>query len=538
MTYRRFGLFLPVAAAAVAVLVQSFGVSADLNPQPVDNSRNALNAPAPDSAAQFGSAPKVKPGVAFCTSTPTSDANVNTDCAQATVGAHNETSIAVDPTDPMHMVGGANDYQLSLNPDGHVAETILSQAHVTFDGGKGWSNYPVFTDASYQATGDPAIAFDGDGNVYYATLGFRFVSFKSAQNPDVLVSHSTDGGRSWDVVRIASGSGVETGTGTLLDKEYIVAWGSGNVLVTYGNFTLDHRGFTVGSDVFSQVSHDGGNNWSAPNLLSRGLNHQAFVATPVRAADGSIYASFLNTTDVVSGRDDYEVVKIDPTTGGALTTPTKVATTIDGAGDAPVINFRQTYQDSSFRSWAAGNIAADPTNAKHLAVVWSDWRNSPAPDPTLNPYKSVTDADIIVSESMDGGFTWSLATAIARPGDQFQPWTVFDTNGHLRIGFFDRSYDPANHEYGYTVATRNGSSFAFQQVTTVLSDPTQGDRWFSSGPPPFPGFPHPSRFIGDYSDIAATSDGGVVAYWTDMRNKVSFFPRTGFGEDAYFAKAS
>jgi hypothetical protein len=30
---------------------------------------------------------------------------------------------------------------------------------------------------------------------------------------------------------------------------------------------------------------------------------------------------------------------------------------------------RQTYRDSVFRTNAAGNIAADPTNPSHLAVV-------------------------------------------------------------------------------------------------------------------------------------------------------------------------
>lgn len=539
MTYRRLGLFLPVAAAAVAVLVQAFGVSADINPQPVDNSRNALNAPAPDSAAQFGSAPKVKTGMAFCTSTPTNDANVNTDCEQATKGPHNETSIAVDPTNALHMVGGANDYQLSLNPDGQVAETILSQAHVTMDGGKSWANYPVFSNAEYQATGDPAIAFDGDGNVYYATLGFRFVGLVSAQNPDVLVSHSTDGGKSWDVVRVASGSGVETGTGTLLDKEYIVAWGHGNVLVTYGNFTLDHRGFTVGADVFSQVSHDGGNSWGGAQLLSGTLNHQAFVATPVRAADGSIFASFLNTTDLTTGRDDYEVVKIDPGTGAALTKPVKVATVIDGFTDYPIdLVGRQTYQDSQFRTWAAGDIAADPTNKNHLAVVWSDMRNSTLPAPT-DPYKATTNSDVIVSQSMDGGQTWSAPTALKIAGDQFMPWAVYDTSGLLRIGFFDRSYDSANHKYGYTVATETGSgtlTFTNAQVTTELSNPTTHDRWFRRTVNP--AFPTATLFIGDYSNIAATADGHVVAYWTDMRNDVTFNGLTLKGEDAYFAKVS
>lgn len=538
MTYRRLGLSVSVLCAALAALVvQSMGGLADINPQPVDNTRNALNAPAPDSAAQFGSAPKVKSGVAFCTSAPSDAANVNTDCQQSTVGPHNETSIAVDPTNPLHMVGGANDYQLSLNPDGHVAETILSQAHVTFDGGKSWANYPVFSDASYQATGDPAIAFDAQGTVYYSTLGFRFVGLINAQNPDVLVSHSNDGGKSWDVVRVASGSGVATGTGDLLDKEYIAAWGNGNVIVTYGDFVLNDKGSVAGSDTFDQVSHDGGNTWTDRQLLSGGLNSQAFVATPVVAKNGNIFVSFLNTTDTTSGRDDYEVDRVDPTTGAVIFGPVKVATTHDGFQDSPFILGRETYQDSVFRSWAAGNIAADPTDSNHLAVVWSDWRNSPPPDPSLNPYKSVTNADMIVSESIDGGKHWSPATAIARPGDQFQGWTVFDSQGRLRIGFFDRSYDPANHMYGYTVATKTATGFTFQQVTTTLSEPTKNDRWFSRLTF-VKAFPHPTEFLGDYSGIAATADGGVVAYWCDMRNTVDFAGRTGSGEDAYFGRAS
>lgn len=542
MTYRRLGLFLPVAAAVVALFVQSLGVSAEINPQPNDNSRNALNAPAPEPSAAFGTAPKTKTGVAFCGPAvgPGSDSsNVNTDCAQNTVGPHNESSIAIDPLDGTHMIGGMNDYQLTLNPDGHTAETIQSQAHVTFNGGQSWSNYPVFSNSSWSATGDPSVAFDNAGTVYYATLGFRFIGVKSAQNPDVVVSHSTDGGKSWDTVMVAAGSGNETGNGTLLDKEYIVAWGHGNVLVTYGNFQIGPKGFTQGSDVFFQVSHDGGNTWGSPQLLSGGLNHQAFVATPVIAADGSIYASFLNTTDTTTGRDDYEVQKIDPATGAALfTTPVKVATTIDGATDYPFdAEGRQTYQDSQFRTWAAGNIAADPKDAKHLAVVWSDMRNSTLPAPT-DPYTAKTNSDVIVSQSTDGGLHWSATpVALALPGDQFMPWSAYDTKGLLRIGFFDRSYDPANHKYGYTLATEKASgtlSFNTTQVTTKLSDPTQGDRWFS-GFTANSNFPHPSAFIGDYSNIAATGDGHVVAYWTDMRNDITFGVRGGHGEDAYFA---
>jgi hypothetical protein len=244
----------------------------------------------------------------------------------------------------------------------------------------------------------------------------------------------------------------------------------------------------------------------------------------------------MNTTDLTTGRDDYEVVKVDPMTGAALTAPVTVATVIDGGTDYPLAFGRQTYQDSVFRTWAAGNITADPNHASHLAVVWSDMRNSPTPAPS-DPYSATTNSDVVVSESTDGGAHWSAPTAVALPGDQFMPWGAFDSNGKLRIGTFDRSYDPANHKYGYTVLTQTGpGTFTSTQVTDQLSDPTTGDRWFARTVNS--AFPNATAFLGDYSTIAATPDGGVVAYWTDMRNPACFAGSCRSGEDAYFGRTN
>ena len=115
------------------------------------------------------------------------------------------------------------------------------------------------------------------------------------------------------------------------------------------------------------------------------------------------------------------------------------------------------------------------------------------------------------------------------------PWAAYDETGRLQIGFFDRSYDPANHTYGYTLANEKSPgqlNFSFQQVTTTLSDPTQGDRWF--GVTVNPAFPNATRFLGDYSGIATVPGQQVATLWTDMRNSVTF-GRTGSGQDAYFA---
>ncbi|HEV2216155.1 MAG TPA: sialidase family protein [Candidatus Dormibacteraeota bacterium] len=522
----------------MAVLAGPTSAAAEATPQPVDLMHNVLSAPAPDSSAQFGTGPGVKNGTAFCTTIKSSAANVNTDCAQNTVGPHNESSIAVNPANPLNMIGGMNDYQLTLNADGKVGETILSQAHVTFDGGQTWSDYPVNPNSAYQATGDPAVAFDDHGTAYYATLGFRFIGPANVGNADVLVHTSTDGGKTWSQAVVQPGSGIGSSVGNSLDKEFITAWGNGNAIVTWTNFLQDQKGNVTSVTTHSSVSHDGGATWSEQNTISGSFNAADFT-TPKMTADGRLFVSFINTpAGSTDGRDNVDVVELSPLTGAEIGSPITIATVFDGNTDYPIAFGRQTYQDSLFRNGDEFSLAVDPTNGAHMAVVWSDMRNSTLPAPT-DPYKAKTNSDVIVSQSFDHGAHWSAPTALTILNDQFMPWGTYDTTGHLRIGFFDRQYDSANHKYGYSLATETtpGSlTFNVTQVTTALSDPTRGDRWFrrivNSN------FPLATAFMGDYSAIAATPDGGVVAFWTDMREPATFAGLTLSGEDAFFAKVA
>jgi hypothetical protein len=481
-------------------------------------------------------------------------ANVNTDC-DGLVSPHNETSIAVNPTDTSNIIGGANDYQLIVTNGGTIKETVDSRAHVSFDGGTTWSEYAV-PFREYNATGDPALAFDADGRAYYSTLGFRFAqgSAPTSISADVLVSHSTDEGKTWSVPsRVGQGRGTFTSVSQAsLDKEYVTAWGHGNAIVTWSNFTSGPGGSYISSPIYDSVTHDGGQTWSTPQQISgsasfcigdalggdaNGCDQNQF-SVPVFSG-GVIYVAFEDTANTTTFSDQYLVVQVDPATGSRTAGPFKVADLVDGLDAYPFdLVGRQTYQDSQFRTNSGGNIAADPSNPSHLAVVWSDMRNSTVPaDP--DPYTAKTNSDVVVSESFDAGRTWSAPVALTISGDQFMPWGAYDASGALRIGYFDRSVDAANHLYGYSLATQTGSApltFASQVLTTVSSQPTQEDRWFS-GTTVNSAFPHPTQFLGDYSNIASDYAGGVVAYWTDMRNTVTFGGRTGFGEDVFFAHA-
>jgi hypothetical protein len=529
-----------VAVAATFAALAATAWADDPLPRAITHEHwNGYEALLKSTDAPSGIAQYKNPSSPICSTTTSSAANVATDCEG--VAPHNETSIAINPTNPNNMIASANDYQLA---NGGSNETIFSRAHVTVDGGKTWTTYPINVNGNI-ATGDPAVAFDATGRAYISTLGFGFgQGSPTGKNADILVSTSTDSGKTWTTAtRVASGTGSFGSVGIFNDKEYIAAWGDGNAIVTWSRFNDLQKGAYGGSPIYGSVTHDGGKTWTSGVEISGAASFCAsFTAgcdenqnsTPVVAADGSIYVSFLTTRDNSNGRDAYAVVQVDPQTGQRIAGPFKVADLFDGVGDYPVSAFGDTtYQDSVFRTWSAGNMTADPTNAQHLAVSWSDMRNSTLT--STDPYVTKTNSDVGVAESFDGGRTWTTKIFTV-PNDQFFPWAAFDGAGKVRVGYMDRSYDAANHKYGFTLATETspGSlTFTTQQATTVLSDPTKGDRWFS-GTTVNPAFPNPTAFIGDYNGIAA-GPNGIATTWTDLRAQVTFGGRSGSGENAEFA---
>ncbi|MFL6140184.1 MAG: sialidase family protein [Frankiaceae bacterium] len=520
---------------------------------PVPHQLLDVAAPGSNDAAGGARAGQLKHRTGYiCTAEGYDASNRRTDCEGN--APDNETTIAVNPTNPRNIIAGANDFQLSISGQ-HVYQTALSRAMVSDDGGRTWSTYALPWNGGAQLTGDPAIAFDADGRAYYSTLGFNQGQGRSGipTSPDVLVSTSTDGGRTWTgPATVARGTGNFNSNAVINDKEYMAAWGHGNAIVTWSRYLFGQGGAFVEGPIVASVTHDGGRTWSdaveisgsAPFCTGGGNGaadrcDQDFTSVPTVTPDGRILVAFENGPAPGSPDEDdqYLVVEVSPATGKRIAGPYVVAPMQDGLADYPVdVQGRQTYQDSQFRTSSAGNITADPAHPGRLAVSWSDMRNSPSLDTgRTDPYTTVTNSDVFVSVSDDYGRTWSAPAKVADGGpnavtDQWFPWAAYGPDGTLSVTFSDRSYDPANHLYGQTLAQAAPGSLAFtaQQVSTALSDPTRDDLWFTVTEDP--AFPSTTLFIGDYNGMAVGPDGAAHPIWTDMRSDSSFGGATGHDE--------
>jgi len=95
-----------------------------------------------------------------------------------------ETTIAVDPRNPKIIVAGAQDYRLRAI-GGHRWHGFYRSS----DGGQTWTQslvpgFPGDTSSqglssplhNFNTTSDPVVAFDRNGNVYYAGIAFNVIS--------------------------------------------------------------------------------------------------------------------------------------------------------------------------------------------------------------------------------------------------------------------------------------------------------------------------------------------------------------------------
>jgi hypothetical protein len=272
----------------------------------------------------------------------------------------NEPSAAVDPSNPDHMVAGANDYCNVPTGGDAWAGLYYSSNH-----GSSWTNSLVpgyFQDTSEAGqaspqyrfvlgTGDPVQSWDRHGNLYYGFIGFNRVK---PQNASIFVAKygwpaasATPAYQHTSVVsRGTPGFGhFEDKIGLEVDRGVASPY-DGNVYVCWARFT----GGAGVNGVYFARSTDGGQTFRIQKI-SEGVHDSQFCDIAV-TANGTVFVGWRGFT---FAQQTDAVIWAKSTNGGARFTRPAVAT--------------------HFTPWDLGDRAANPEareEAEHNACLSGD----------------------------------------------------------------------------------------------------------------------------------------------------------------------
>jgi hypothetical protein len=501
------------------------------------------------------------------------DVLVNQDTAAA---PQNETAIAVDPNNPNRIVGGANDYVtrtwscfVGATPCSALGDGY-SGTYYSNNGGSTWccnsnpsSNYVPTTDSSqigtlipgvehlvggpYDAGGDPSVAFDSQGNVFYAGLGFN----RTSPPNTVAVNKGTfdgSGNLTWGPPTFINPT---TSPSTLNDKEWIAVDSHAGspfqdrVYVTWTRYIFSAgTGAYVQSPISFVSSSDGGVTFTTPKLISGNVLYGQ-GSRPVVAPNGDLYVFWDGSTRHESLDSTYMVKSTD---GGATwSKPLSVSTLADIPG------IRSTaFRVNSFPAAAAapnGDIYVTwNTEVKNNATTFGGDPDCAffIPGNHLSQCHSVA----VYSKSTDGGATWSdpalvfaagSRTAIGYsvtnpdgstlnapsptgPIEDVFPAAAVSANGHVYLGAYRGTVvspwqtcaaGPAPPE-GRINCTTLGNYINNTRLDYWVTDLTTAN--IVTTHPINTRYGFGGTFFGDYTDMSAGSDNVFHAFWTDSNN--------------------
>jgi hypothetical protein len=438
--------------------------------------------------------------------------NPGEDTTQLEQTTQSETSVAVAGH---NIAVGFNDSQTTLATI--TSGTDLSgfaysrDGGVTFVDGGQLPNGPALINV-----GDPWLASDSAGNMYYSTLAADFQNFALW----TALSKSTDGGKSWTAAAPippppSAASSFVYGS----DKDALSAGpGVGNLYAAWDDFTTGYDPTTGAFKVISglPVAHttDGGQTWTtayaAQTLLFEGgtgcSQHQFIGAQPFVGPDGTVYDVALKF-----GYDDPQCTLTVPLTenewifashdgGSTWNQGTKIADAVPATGS--FLGLLQLGPGQLMRALEFPSVAVTGSGAGTIYVSWNDGGSG--------------HSHIALARSTDGGTTWSTAAVTSGDNDEAQPALSADGSGVHDL-YYEITPSPANDgtrvlDVFVSDSTDGGQTWSPTRVTTQS----------------FPGvytFPQfdpiiAYAYMGDY--IANVSDGTHQYFaWGDNRDVVT-----------------
>jgi hypothetical protein len=298
-------------------------------------------------------------------------------------------------------------------------------------------------------------------------------------------------------------------------------------------------------------SDDGGYTWTVPQVISGSSTTwcTAYPIAPACSVDpaswpavmpdGSVHVAFWNLQGDAAWEPgeccESQFLVVNSNNGGTTwSEPVRVVGLEDGSRDspncAPAIGAAFcTLSQSELGVFSYGNLAASPVDGS-LYLVFSDNRNG-----VHDSDSPVTNSDVFLMTSKDGGSTWTGPAVVSdAPGDQFMPFAAVDpASGALGVIFYDRSGDPSTL-FDVTLMDGSPGSFVSSRISTQSSH-LDKNLWFPAG---VPACPRCASWIGEYVALAYGGDGRANVAWTDLRRRVTVSGvGNGYTENIFYAKA-
>ena len=347
------------------------------------------------------------------------------------VNAEVEPHLAVNPADPSHLLAT---WQQDRWSNGSARGVVTA---ASFDGGRTWAPrampFSRCGGGNFDRATDPWVAFGADGTAYSMGLATTGGSFTAGSVNAMLVSRSTDGGRTW-------GNPVALVTDTapyFHDKNTITADPSDPRFAYAAWDRIEQGGY--GPTIFTRTT-DRGATWEPVRVIFEPGTSSQTLGNQVVALPGGTLVNIFAHLQGGAGGSSVNTLKAVRSTDRGATWSAGIP-----IADLLSVGTRDTWSGSRVRDGSLiPQAAAGPDGSVHL--VWQDSR-----------FSGGLRDEIAYSRSTDGGLTWSPPVRVnpALGAAAFTASVAVRSDGVIGVTYYDLrddTVDAAPLATGYFLA--------------------------------------------------------------------------------------